>query len=201
MQNHPSLFKPRNRVLQITRKQQAVLKFIRERGASGATDKQIQSGLAMCGDTQRPRRRELEQAGLIREADHTRNGLKVWVVVDPETTKPAERSQVSGQSPVNSGATIGPIRQRQIEAARRAGEELNAAFGGRLDEMSAVEVNQLIETLNDAVARDGLRRRFERLGPKSGFVRPTLLRLLQQAASTAMSASDVADISTEMNDP
>jgi hypothetical protein len=178
MEKHASQVQRPNRVRHVTIKQLAVLKFIRDRGASGATDKQIQSGLSMCGDTQRPRRRELEQAGLIREADHTRNGLKVWLAVDLETSRPAERSEPIGKSPISSATTIGPIRQRQLEAARRAAEDLNAAFGGRLDDMSPAEVGDLIE-MADEMSRDGLRRRFEKLGTKSGFVRPQLLRLLQ----------------------
>lgn len=183
MQDNQSLFRTRKRILNITHKQQMVLKFIRDRGTSGATDKQIQAGLSMHGDTQRPRRRELEKAGLIREAGHNRNGCKVWIAVDSDGARSAVASQPA--VPINSATTIGPMRQRQIESARRTAEELEAAFGGRLDDMSPDEVSDVIEMLDDDVARDGLHKRFGRLGPKSGFVRPSLLRLLQQ--SVAMS--------------
>jgi len=43
----------------------AVLGFLRGRGAAGATDEEVQAGLGMGGSTERPRRRELEKAGLV----------------------------------------------------------------------------------------------------------------------------------------
>lgn len=49
-----------------------VLAYIRSRGASGATDQEIQEHLDMSGDTERPRRRELQQAGLIVDSGQTR---------------------------------------------------------------------------------------------------------------------------------
>jgi hypothetical protein len=42
-----------------------VLEFIRQRGEAGATDEEIQMGLGMNPNTERPRRIELEQGGHI----------------------------------------------------------------------------------------------------------------------------------------
>lgn len=42
-----------------------VLEFIRQRGPAGATDEEIQMGLSMNPNTERPRRIELEQSGHI----------------------------------------------------------------------------------------------------------------------------------------
>jgi len=61
---------------------QRILEYIRGKGIHGATDAEIQQALKLRGDTQRPRRRELEQAGLIREAIQHRRGCKVWVSLD-----------------------------------------------------------------------------------------------------------------------
>lgn len=62
-----------------------VLNFIRRRGDAGATDEEIQRSLQMPGNTQRPRRRELEQMGRISDSGTTRptsSGRQavVWVV-------------------------------------------------------------------------------------------------------------------------
>lgn len=61
-----------------------VLAYIRSRGASGATDQEIQDALGMSGDTERPRRRELQTAGLIVDSGKTRStpsgrAAVVWV--------------------------------------------------------------------------------------------------------------------------
>ena len=58
---------------------------IKSRGSIGATDDEIQEALGMAGNTQRPRRRELESAGVIAALPgikrETRSGRKaqVWV--------------------------------------------------------------------------------------------------------------------------
>lgn len=62
-----------------------VLNFIRRQGAQGATDEEIQRALRMPGNTQRPRRRELEQMSRIADSGITRptsSGRQavVWVV-------------------------------------------------------------------------------------------------------------------------
>lgn len=61
-----------------------VLKFITAQGIAGATDEEIQLALGMSGNTERPRRRELEERGAIRESGAKRptaSGRKaaVWV--------------------------------------------------------------------------------------------------------------------------
>jgi len=58
-----------------------VFDFITRSG--GATDEEIQDGLGMNPNTQRPRRRELQQKGLVEDSGHvraTRSGRKavVW---------------------------------------------------------------------------------------------------------------------------
>lgn len=49
-----------------------VLEYIKTRGPEGATDAEIQEALSMRGDTERPRRRELQQAGFIADSGQTR---------------------------------------------------------------------------------------------------------------------------------
>jgi hypothetical protein len=49
-----------------------VLRYIKSRGADGATDAEIQGALDMSGDTERPRRRELQAAGFIADSGRTR---------------------------------------------------------------------------------------------------------------------------------
>ncbi len=72
---------------------QQVLEFVAERRMYGATDEEIQMGLDMAGNTQRPRRRELVQSGQLRRAYHgngdlwtrnTRSGraATVWILGD-----------------------------------------------------------------------------------------------------------------------
>lgn len=61
-----------------------VLDYIRTSG--GATDEEIQVALGMAGNTERPRRRELEQAGLIQDSGTTRRTASgrmavVWVAI------------------------------------------------------------------------------------------------------------------------
>lgn len=48
-----------------TTQRHEVYEFIRMRGHYGATDVEIQKGLNLSGDSERPRRQELEKAGRI----------------------------------------------------------------------------------------------------------------------------------------
>jgi len=63
---------------------QAVLDYLRERGAYGGTDNEIQAGTGMNGNTERPRRGELEDAGLVVDSGRRRastggRACVVWV--------------------------------------------------------------------------------------------------------------------------
>ena len=63
----------------------SVLAYVRQRGAQGATDAEIQTALGMSGDTERPRRQELERGGHIEASPRTRETASgrqavVWVV-------------------------------------------------------------------------------------------------------------------------
>ena len=63
----------------------AVLQFIVQRGALGATDEEIQAGCTMNPNTERPRRIELAAKGLIADSGTTRKtrsgrAAVVWVV-------------------------------------------------------------------------------------------------------------------------
>lgn len=49
-----------------------VLEYIEAQGQFGATDSEIQSALVMEGNTERPRRQELQTQGLIRDSGQTR---------------------------------------------------------------------------------------------------------------------------------
>jgi hypothetical protein len=62
-----------------------VLRFIEQRGMLGATDEEIQSGLAMNPSTQRPRRVELVNIGIVADSGTTRRtksgrAATVWVI-------------------------------------------------------------------------------------------------------------------------
>lgn len=68
------------------RLREMVYDAIKDAGTHGLTDEQIQDALNMGGSTERPRRRELEQAGRIRDSGKTRltkSGRKaaVWCAV------------------------------------------------------------------------------------------------------------------------
>ncbi len=63
-----------------------LLAYLRGRGALGATDEEAQKALGMPANTERPRRRELEQMGLVRDSGSTRptasgRAAVVWVAV------------------------------------------------------------------------------------------------------------------------
>ena len=64
----------------------AVYRYVLSHGGDGATDQEIQNALDMNGNTERPRRRELEQAGLVidskqrRKTDAGKDAV-VWTVV------------------------------------------------------------------------------------------------------------------------
>ena len=61
-----------------------VLTFVRRCGSRGATDEEIQQGLNLSGNAQRPRRSELEAAGFLEASPVTRRTTSgraavVWV--------------------------------------------------------------------------------------------------------------------------
>ena len=65
----------------------AVYQFIKGKGGYGSTDEEAQNFLNMPGSTQRPRRVELEMAGLVRDSGirrATASGRRavVWVVTE-----------------------------------------------------------------------------------------------------------------------
>lgn len=64
-----------------------VFQFISKCGKEGATDHEIQSALAMTGDSERPRRWSLQRAGLIRDSGQRRKSPAgrqaiVWISTD-----------------------------------------------------------------------------------------------------------------------
>ena len=70
-----------------SRLRQAVYAFLKGRGSAGATDVEIQQSLQLTGDTQRPRRWELQRAGLVIDSGERRktpSGREaiVWVCRD-----------------------------------------------------------------------------------------------------------------------
>ena len=61
-----------------------VYRFLRQHGDDGATDEEIQQALDLNGNTERPRRCELFEAGMVADSGMrrlTRNGRKavVWI--------------------------------------------------------------------------------------------------------------------------
>lgn len=68
----------------VNRQRRRVFEFFLTRDATGATDFEVQQALDMKGDTERPRRGELQKLGLItdsgeRRASETGRPLKVYV--------------------------------------------------------------------------------------------------------------------------
>lgn len=66
-----------------------VFHWLRDRGAEGGTDEEIQTALAMNPSTERPRRGELVDRGFVRDSGRkrkTRSGREavVWVAVTRE---------------------------------------------------------------------------------------------------------------------
>lgn len=155
----------------LNRNQARVWKCIKQEGRDGATDKEIQRALNMPGDSQRPRRRELERLGLIRESKFFRQGQRVWVAVEAAVNRPTlwpAAGQVSAR----------PSTKQQIEADRAELDRLNGRWGHQLDTMTHEELTELIATIADVSGRDSLQRRLEKLGLRNTFVRRPLLRLL-----------------------
>jgi hypothetical protein len=78
-----------------------VFDFIESRGSLGATDHEIQTALAIAGDTERPRRDELQKAGLVRDSGQRRTApsgrsVIVWVTTGkpfPQENSPTPFSQ------------------------------------------------------------------------------------------------------------
>lgn len=72
---------------------QLVLDYLRGRGCQGATDWEMQAALGMDGNTQRPRRQELQTRGLVRDS-HQRRATDsgrmaiVWEVNPNPTANP-----------------------------------------------------------------------------------------------------------------
>jgi len=56
----------------------AVLQYLLSH-ASGATDDEMQEALRLPGNSQRPRRKELQQAGLVRDSGRRRDKKIIWI--------------------------------------------------------------------------------------------------------------------------
>jgi hypothetical protein len=57
-----------------------VLDYVRWKGEDGATDHEVQQALSLDGNTERPRRIELVNAGHLEDSGRRRDGAIVWVV-------------------------------------------------------------------------------------------------------------------------
>ncbi len=78
-----------------------VLRFIESRGERGATDEEMQTTLQLDPSTQRPRRRELQLAGVIRNSGDfrkTKSGrlATVWIT-EVEHARMAETKRAQGE--------------------------------------------------------------------------------------------------------
>lgn len=74
-----------------------VRQFFAERGELGATQQEVELALGISGNSVRPRCKELEQSGEIKNSDSTRPTLAkrnaaVWVIVSPDV-QPAATSK------------------------------------------------------------------------------------------------------------
>ncbi len=85
------------------RDRERVLEAIRAEGDLGLTDEELQTMLGLAGNTERPRRRELQQLGLIRDSGRRRSPAPgriratVWTAVwpgqQPELPLPSTRGR------------------------------------------------------------------------------------------------------------
>jgi len=92
----------------LQRLQAAVLRFLDERGARGATDCEIRESLRLAGDTARARRCELRDAGLILDSGRrrpTRSGRKAVVWVSAATGALARRDEHVVEPPAQPPAS------------------------------------------------------------------------------------------------
>lgn len=70
-----------------------VFEFIKSRANHGATDEEIQSGLNMSGNSERPRRKRLVDLGRVTDSRNLRmtqagNPATVWIAVPPDQVPP-----------------------------------------------------------------------------------------------------------------
>lgn len=70
-----------------------IYRWLLERGAHGATDEEGQGALGMEGNTYRPRRIELQEAGLVavstaERLTKSKRWAAVWIAVPPEEEEP-----------------------------------------------------------------------------------------------------------------
>lgn len=75
-----------------------VLDYIRSQGRDGATDEQVQNALSMNPSTQRPRRVELVEGGLVCDSGVTRKtqsgrSAVVWVAVEFSRRGPVKQME------------------------------------------------------------------------------------------------------------
>jgi len=126
-----------------------VARFVEARGVEGATDQEVQIGLAMSGNTQRPRRWELMHDGRLKDSGATRTTRKgraaiVWVYVhDEDERTELRRQQVRDYSRTATDliGEIGALNERLAgcaSALRRLGPEwaashIVACLEGRAD--------------------------------------------------------------------
>lgn len=103
----------------------------------GATDEEIQCALSIPGNTERPRRRELEAAGLIKDSGLRRvtaanREAIVWVAIP-------------GADSASAGASLLPSRPSKAEM-RRALMELRRLVAGREISVDLVKLGRWIAT-------------------------------------------------------
>jgi hypothetical protein len=77
-----------------------VLAYIRQQGRDGATDEQIQNAIGMNPSTQRPRRVELVEGGLVVNSGQTRKtqsgrNATVWVAAEYAVRGPVKQMEFS----------------------------------------------------------------------------------------------------------
>lgn len=70
-----------------------VFEFIKSRANHGATDEEIQAGLNMTGNSERPRRKRLVDLGRVTDSRNLRltqagNPAAVWIAVPPDQVPP-----------------------------------------------------------------------------------------------------------------
>jgi len=116
-----------------------VYRFIRDQAGHGATDEEAQLFLGMNPSTERPRRRELQQQGLIRDSGLTRRTRSnrqavVWVAVDGPALE-----------------TPGPTRNERKAAFVQAGRAYALAFHqGRPRDERAALAKALVKAAREA---------------------------------------------------
>lgn len=123
-----------------------IFQFIRQQGPKGATDGEIQEALSLSGDSERPRRGELVDAGEIVFSGRTRptrsgEPAKVWILAEHADAPEPPPETPSAPRPAAKPPSR-PSPDRKIKSRRLADERENR-LGAKLDAMPTQDLETL----------------------------------------------------------